>query len=134
MAASTNVEFVQQTYAAFGQGDIAAVLNNLATEIVWDSRYTPGIPLHGTFRGKDQVITFFTKLGESLEVQDFVPQKFLGEDDTVVVLGYEQVIAKPTGKAYKNEWVHVWTLKDGKVVTVQASNNTAAAAAAFANS
>lgn len=134
MAEQENLEFVQQTYAAFGQGDIATVLNNLADDIVWESRYIPGVPLHGTFSGKDQIGSFFGKLGESLDVHEFVPQQFLAKDNTVVVLGYEQVTAKPTGNAYKNEWVHVWTLKDGKVAHVQASNNTAAAAAAFANS
>ncbi|MDX2244225.1 MAG: nuclear transport factor 2 family protein [Leptolyngbyaceae cyanobacterium bins.302] len=133
MAEQDNLAIVQQTYAAFGQGDMATVMSNLAPEIVWHSRYVPGVPLHGTFNGKDEVLQFFASLGSALEVHDFAPQKFIAQDDTVVVLGYEQVVAKPTGKAYKNEWVHVWTLKDGKVATVQASNNTAAAAAAFAS-
>lgn len=133
MAEQENVEFVQQTYAAFGQGNIATVLNNMATDIVWESRYTPDVPLHGTYHGKEQVATFFGKLSV-LDVQEFAPQKFLAKDDTVVVLGYEQVTAKPTGKAYKNAWVHVWTLKDGKVAHVQSSNDVAVVAAAFTNS
>jgi len=131
MAEAENVACVQQTYAAFGQGDIATFLNNLAADIVWESRYIPGIPLNGTYSGKDQVLSFFGQLGESLDIHEFVPQQFLAKDDIVVVLGYEQVTAKSTGKAYKNEWVHVWTLKDGKVAHVQSSNNVAVAAAAF---
>jgi len=133
MAEPENLELVQQTYAAFGQGDIATVLNNLATDIVWESRYTPNVPLHGTYSGKEEVASFFGKLGEFLDVQEFVPQQFLAKDDTVVVMGYEQVTVKLTGKGYKNEWVHVWTLKDGKVAHVQSSNNAAVAAAAFVN-
>jgi len=132
MAEQDNVNFVRQTYAAFGRGDIATVLDHLATDIVWDSRYLPELPIHGTFHGKDAVVQFFIKLGESLDVQDFAPQTFIAQDETVVVLGYEQVTVKSTGKPYKNDWVHVWTIANGKVARIQTSNNVAAAVAAFA--
>lgn len=132
MAEKENVELVQQTYAAFGRGDIEAVFNNFAPDIVWQSRYSSDVPLNGTFHGKEQVMEFFKTLGETLEVHEYVPQKFLSLDDTVVVLGYEKVTAKPTGKAYTNEWVQVWTIQNNKLAKLQSSNDAATASAAFA--
>lgn len=132
MAEKENVELVQQTYAAFGRGDFETVFNNFAPDIVWQSRYTNGVPLDGTYQGKEEVMKFFQTLGETLEVHEYVPQKFLSQDDTVVVLGYEKVTAKPTGKTYTNEWVQVWTIQNDKLAKLQSSNDVAVTAAAFA--
>ncbi len=133
MTEQANIELVQQTYMAFGRGDIEAVFNNFAADIVWDSRYVPAVPLHGTYHGKDQVMQFFQVLGNTLDVQEYVPQKFLAQDDVVVVLGYEQVTAKPTGKSYRNEWVQIWTIQDNKLAKLESFNDVATAAAAFAS-
>ncbi len=131
MSEQTNLSLVQGTYAAFGQGDMETFFNNLADTIIWESRYPSNVPFSGTYQGKAALAVFFSALESTLEINEFVPQKFIPSDDLVVVLGYEQVKAKPTGVAYRNEWVHIFTIQDEKVVKVQASNDAAAAEAAF---
>ena len=126
-----NIELVQETYAAFGRGDFETVFNNFSDDIVWESRYVPNISIHGTYRGKDRVIEFFKILENTLVVQDYVPEKFLVADDTVVVTGYEHVIVKTTSKSYKNDWVQVWTIQDRRVVKLQSSNDVAQVLEAF---
>lgn len=131
MSEQENLQLVQQNYAAFGQGDLPTLLNNLADDVVWFSRYTSNVPFAGEWQGHSGVTQFFTQVGESLEVQDFGIEEFIAQNDKVVVLGYEKVKVKSTGAEYKNEWVHVWTLKDGKAVKVKTYNDTATVAAAF---
>jgi ketosteroid isomerase-like protein len=96
-----------------------------------------GIPIYlecslwGVVARSRGVSQFFANLGETLDVKDFGIEEFISQGNTVVVLGYEKVQVKSTGSEYKNEWVHVWKLKEGKVTKVRTYNDTATAAAAF---
>jgi uncharacterized protein len=112
-----NVDVVQQGYEAFGRGDIPAVLELLTDDVVWTEQGPSVIPFAGTFRGREGIAEFFTLLDETLEFEQFEPRKFVGQGDTVVVVGYERSLAKPTGRTFEQEWAHVYTLRDGKIAT-----------------
>ncbi len=132
MTASENIALVQQNYAAFGRGDWDTVRYNFAPDIVWESRYIPGLPMHGTYHGIEQVMQFFQMLHETTIVQAYVPQRFLAQDNMVVALGYEHVTTKLTGNSYRNDWVHIWMIRDNKLAKYQSFNDVASTAAAFA--
>ena len=70
-------------------------------------------------------------IGETLEFEQFEPRKFVDQGGTVVVLGYERSLVKPTGRTFENEWAHVFTLRDGKIAKFRAFEDTAAQVAAF---
>ena len=112
-----NVDVVQQGYEAFGRGDIPAVLELLTDDVEWTEQGPSVIPFAGTFRGREGIAEFFTLLDETLEFEQFEPRKFVGQDDTVVVVGYERGLVKPTGRTFEQEWAHVYTLRDGKIAT-----------------
>ena len=112
-----NVDVVQQGYEAFGRGDIPAVLELLTDDVEWTMQGPSVIPFAGTFRGREGIAEFFTLLDETLEFEQFEPRKFVGQDDTVVVVGYERGLVKPTGRMFEQEWAHVYTLRDGKIAT-----------------
>ena len=112
-----NVDVVQQGYEAFGRGDIPAVLELLTDDVEWTEQGPSVIPFAGTFRGREGIAEFFTLLDETLEFEQFEPRKFVGQGDTVVVLGYERDVVKETGRGFKEEWAHVYTLRDGKIAT-----------------
>jgi uncharacterized protein len=112
-----NVDVVQQGYEAFGRGDIPGVLELLTDDVEWTEQGPSVIPFAGTFRGREGIAEFFTLLDETLEFEQFEPRKFVGQDDTVVVVGYERGLVKPTGRTFEQEWAHVYTLRDGKIAT-----------------
>ena len=112
-----NVDVVQQGYEAFGHGDIPAVLELLTDDVEWTEQGPSVIPFAGTFRGREGIAEFFTLLDETLEFEQFEPRKFVGQGDTVVVVGYERGLVKPTGRTFEHEWAHVYTLRDGKIAT-----------------
>jgi uncharacterized protein len=126
MSDQTNVAVVQQGYEAFGRGDIPAVLDLLTDDAEWTMQGPSVIPFAGTFRGREGIAQFFTLLDETLEFEQFEPRQFIGQGDTVVVLGYERDVVKQTERGFEEEWAHVYTLRDGKIATGLFIEDTAA--------
>lgn len=126
-----NLEVVQGVYAAYDRGDLAGVLARLSEDIVWANPYPPHVPLAGVFEGHAAFRRFVGAIRESTQSLAFEVREFIAQGDKVVVVGWERVIARPTGREYENPWVHVWTLRDGKGVRVQVHGDTAAVGAAF---
>jgi len=58
---ATNTQVIQQAYAAFGRGDIPALMALLADDVTWTSPRT--LPHGGEFRGPTEVGQFFEGLG-----------------------------------------------------------------------
>jgi uncharacterized protein len=126
MSDQTNVAVVQQGYEAFGRGDIPAVLDLLTDDAEWTMQGPSVIPFAGTFRGREGIAQFFTLLDETLAFEQFEPRQFIGQGDTVVVLGYERDVVKQTERGFEEEWAHVYTLRDGKIATGLFIEDTAA--------
>ena len=131
MSDKTNAEVVQQAYTAFGQGDIPALLRLLIDDVEWTLQGPSVIPWAGTHHGHEGVTEFFSLLGETLEFEQFEPREFVAQGDTVVVLGQERSLVKPTGRGFEQEWAHVYTLRDGKIATGLFIEDTAAQVEAF---
>jgi ketosteroid isomerase-like protein len=132
MTEQDNVQVVQQAFAAFGRGDIPAVLNMLTEDIEWRA---PGpsdiVPWAGTFRGQAQVGQFFMALGTTVDFQKFEPQEYIAQRDRVVVLGQSEETLKANGRVVKPDWVMVFRLRDGKIADYQYLDDTAAWVAAI---
>ena len=122
----TNAGVVQETYEAVGRGDIPALLDLLTDDVEWTFQGPSSIPFAGTRRGREGVAEFFSLVGKNLKFQEFEPREFVAQGDTVVVLGFERSLVKPTGRTFEQEWAHVYTLRDGKVATFLALEDTAA--------
>jgi ketosteroid isomerase-like protein len=133
MGAQENKKMVQDTYAAFGRGDIAAVLASLSDDVDWQAiaGAGPHVPTSGPRRGRAQVQTFFAQLGDSVDFKKFEPREFVAEGDKVVTLGYYEAVAKKTGRSFKSEWVMVFTFANGKVVKFREYADSAGVNAAF---
>ena len=127
----SNVEVVRETYEAVGRGDMPALLDLLTDDVQWSFQGPSGIPFAGTRRGREGVAEFFSLVGENLEFQEFEPNEFVAQGDTVVVLGFERSLVKPTGGTFEQEWAHVYRLRDGKVAEFLALEDSAAHAIAF---
>jgi uncharacterized protein len=112
---STPTQVVQQAYAAFGRGDIDAILGMLTDDIEWRFLASEGVPSAGRFSGKQQVQQWFGRLAETDEILKFEPREFLEGPNHVTVLGWEQTRPRPKGGVFESEWVHVFTFRDGKV-------------------
>jgi ketosteroid isomerase-like protein len=131
MAEQENVRAVQECYAAFGRGDIPALLDALSDDIEWNIAGPPEVPHAGKRRGRAEVERFFPLLAATEEFEAFEPREFIAQGDQVVVLGYLRSRVKVTGRTYENEWAMVWTLRGGKITRFRTYEDTAAEAAAY---
>ncbi|MEW6754503.1 MAG: nuclear transport factor 2 family protein [Candidatus Latescibacterota bacterium] len=105
----TNVERVQQIYAAFGRGDIPAILAHLADGVEWEYGVnSTSVPWLQPRRGRTAVPLFFEALG-GLEIRVFQPTCILDGGSVVVCLVDAEFTVKATGAAIVEEdEVHVW--------------------------
>lgn len=121
-----NLKVVQDAYAAFGRGDFEGVLSKLSDDVDW---FIPGpaneVAPMGRWRGHEGVREFFRVLAESQDAEQFEPQRFIAQDDLVVVLGHYKWLVKATGRSTESDWVHVFTLHDGLVTKFQEYTDTA---------
>lgn len=126
---------VQAIYGAFLRGDVPAILDKLSDNVEWSvARPMDGVPVFGTYKGKAAVQEFFNKLSEAEDVKLLDPREYIAQYDKVIALVHTEAIVKKTGKAFNQDTVMVWTIKDGKVTHFRAYDDTAAAAAAYSAS
>jgi ketosteroid isomerase-like protein len=121
-----NVDIVKSAYAAFGRGDIDALLDTLDPDIEWITPGPDDLPTAGTRRGREAVREFFATIDRLYEFLAFEPQTFLAEGDHVVVMGRDRVRVKATGQIVEEHWAHHMVLRSGRSVTFREYIDTAA--------
>jgi uncharacterized protein len=131
MSEQENTLLVQQAYGHFQSGDIPAVLDLLSEDVEWVTAKVEGVPVSGTWRGREQVGQFFQTLSDVQEVRQFEPRDFVAQDDRVVALGHYAWQVKSTGRVWESDFAHVFAVRDGKATRFQEYADTAAIADAF---
>ena len=127
-----NLSTVQQLYARFGAGDVAGILAMVDPGVTWgyvgrEADY----PLFGPRQGVAGVQAFFEAIAANEEITAFEPREFHASGDKVFVLGHAGYIIKRTGKPAASNWLHVFTLGNGKVSAFEGYLDTAQIAAAW---
>ncbi len=128
----TNLQIVEQMYEGFAAGDMEAILKDVSDTIVWTHPGNPDqIPFAGKFEGKAGVSRFFEIAFEQIDVLEQNIKSLIDGDDKVIVLGYEHMRVKNTGREYKSNWIHMYTLAEGKIVGFEEFIDTAELVFAF---
>jgi uncharacterized protein len=131
MSEQDNLRTVEAVYAAFGRGDLGALLNTLGEDVVWEHPGPADIPWAGERRGRDEVAQFFIAVNQHLEVEQFAPRSFVTRGDEVIVLGYERMRTRIGGRVYGTHWVHAFTVRDGRITGFREYTDTSAIAEAL---
>ena len=131
MSEADNTRLVQQCYEMFGKGDVPGILGALHDGIKWTVPEIENASFAGARTGKDSVGTFFQQLVEAEDMTHFEPREFIAQGDKVVVLGRSSATVRATGKSYSTDWVHLFTVADGKITDFHEFFDNAAATRAF---
>jgi ketosteroid isomerase-like protein len=126
-----NLDVVRRGYEAFGRGDLNGLLAELDPQVQW---VTPGpteLATSGRRTGVQEVAEFFKVLNDVFDIQRFEAREFIEQGNRVIVLGDETTRVRASGKVLELDWVHVFTVRNGKVVTFQDFFDTAAVVAAL---
>jgi ketosteroid isomerase-like protein len=126
-----NINIVRDLYSYFSVKNINAILEMLSPDVEWGEPSNPFNPAGGTRHGHKGFLEWLNIGKQSEDILILEPRKMLTDDDTVAVLGYMKCLAKPTGKIYESDFVHIIMIKDRKIVKFQEFFDTYLAGEAF---
>ncbi|MGH8809288.1 MAG: nuclear transport factor 2 family protein [Noviherbaspirillum sp.] len=124
-------QLIMQGYQMFQAGNIPGLLQLFADDAEWVGTQTEHVPFSGSYHGRQEVGQFFAELDRAQEAQYFTPQDVIAEGDKVVVTGQAKWTVRATGQSYETPWVHIFTVRGGKIAKFQQFNDTAAVRKAF---
>ena len=88
-------------------------------------------PTFGPRKGPSAVQDLLRPGRRQPRFSEFTPREFYAGGDKVFVLGFYAATMRKSGKSAACEWVHVFTLRDGKVVRFRELTDTALLAEAY---
>ncbi len=126
-----HIKVVQELYAAFRKGDVSGILALLSPDVEWSEPENPFNPASGARRGQAGFLEWLRIGKDTEEILALEPRQFLSDNESVAVVGYSKCLAKPTGRVYETDFVHVVTFRDGKISRFQEFFDTYVAGEAF---
>jgi len=126
-----NIQVVQDAYNRFTTGDIPGLLGICSEDVNWETPEIENASFGGKRQGPAEVGEFFAGLVAAEDITKFEPTEFIAQGDRVVVLGKYGATVKETGRSYETEWVHIFTVKDGKILSFVEFFDNALASRAF---
>lgn len=118
-----NEQTVQEIYAAFGRGDVPAILAKLADDVQWESweshsAQKANVPWLRPRQGKAGVAEFFGTVAQ-MQISDFrVLSVMSGGNQVAAELVVEANV--PGGGHFRDEEMHLWTFNaEGKVTRLR---------------
>jgi hypothetical protein len=104
----THTAIVQEIYAAFGRGDVPAILERLSPSVDWEYGGTSDVPWLQPLSGRREAGKFFESLA-AIDIHKFSPKHILEGDRIVVALVDLEFTVKKTGKrVVEEDEVHIW--------------------------
>ncbi|SRR6266542_28611 len=121
----SNVETVKEIYAAFGRGDIQAILDKLDENVEWETAVpVEGVPWHQPRRGRGSIPGFF-EAPAPLQFNRFEPHTFFETGDKVLALIEMDITSQGMQYLFPLEG-HLWQFNSaGKVVKYDHVTDTA---------
>lgn len=119
-SATGNAATVAAIYAAFGRGDVPAILDHLADDVAWEDwpaneAQRAGVRHLLPRRGVREAAEFFTVIG-GWTVRDFAVLDVIG-DGRQVVAEVRAAFDLPDGGRFADEELHLWTFDAAGRVT-----------------
>ena len=133
MSGKQNIETIKAVYAAFGRGDVGAIIDAVTDDVDWASdTSSDAAPWYGVRKGKDGVGAFFEAFGKAMEVEDFTPLAFGSNDDGDVFSTVRFAArSRDTGKLATMQLHHWFRFSNGRIAYYRGTEDTAITAAAL---
>ena len=126
MSTEANISTIREVYQAFGRGDVAAILEAVTDDVDWATETTSTVaPWYGPRRGKDGVASFFEAFGSTMQVEDFTPLSFAGNDTDVLTVVRFVATPRKNNRTATMDIHHYFRFRDGKVAYYRGTEDTA---------
>lgn len=122
---AADVEAIRGIYAALAEGDVGPLARRMDEAVEWHE--PAGAPVvAGTFRGRAAVLAeVLARMPEIWEDVRIESEEFLAVDGRVIVTGRLEVRAHGTGGRASAPFVHIWGLREGRIVSWHGHTDTA---------
>lgn len=118
-------ELVRSLYAAFAEGDAGTVLGAFHPDIVWNEAEGNPLAEGNPYRGPQAVGEgIFGRLAEDLDGFAVAPELLVAEGPHVVAMGRYTGTHRASGDPLDAQFVHHWTVEDGRVTRFQQYTDT----------
>jgi ketosteroid isomerase-like protein len=104
-------DVISGLYAAFGRGDIPAILATIDEDIDW--RVPQNLPHGGHFSGREAVGRFFQGIGEHWENLQVDLEDVVSSGDRVIALARIHGRLRATGEETGYSSAHSWIVRNG---------------------
>jgi ketosteroid isomerase-like protein len=132
MSADANIETIQGIYEAFGRGDVEAILGGVTDDVDWATEAAgKGAPWYGPRTGPAEVAQFFVDFGSTMEIEEFTPVSFAGNENDVFSLVRCVAKARATDRRVVMDLHHYFRFEDGKIAYYRGTEDTAQVEAAL---
>ena len=127
-----HLDAVDHIYAAYGSGDMDAVLAELAEDVDWAAEAaSTSVPWYGPYRGKQEVPRFFETIAAHVDISEFAIVGMTADQDDVVATVHWTYTVKATGKTASMFMQHWFRFAGGKIVFFRGSEDSEQTVAAF---
>jgi ketosteroid isomerase-like protein len=111
-----NVEIVRSIYESANHGDWDAAFRDQHPDV---ELTTPPGPNAGTYRGRAEIQSFWEEMQTPFEVWSVEPEEFFEHGDQIAVVVRARMRPKGSSAEIENRTGNLWTLRDGKVVSMR---------------
>ena len=120
-----NLGVVKGIYRAFEDGDVQAVFARFDPSVEWLAAENSPAARSRPCRGVDEVRDgVFKLIAEEFPGLAMSVNEWLDAGERIVVLGIYAGERKVTGKRFRAQFAHIWTVAAGKVVRFQQYTDT----------
>jgi ketosteroid isomerase-like protein len=131
MSEQENIAVVQQVYANFKAGNIQALVDQMTDDVVWQLPEIKNVAIAGKRTGREAVTDFFATVARDQDVIEFEPREIVAQNDKVVSLGHYKWRVKATGREFASDFVHIFTIRDGRIAGFREHFDSAVVAGAY---
>lgn len=122
---SENLEVLRHAYEALNRGEIDAALSVLEPDAEWQEHSE--LPEADVYRGRDAIRTFLVSYLDCWEDFRQETEELIDAGDRVAVVLQMAARGKGSGIQVEGRYAHLWTMRNGKGVRVDAYADPAAA-------
>ena len=112
----STADLVNKTYACFQSGDIPGLMESYSDNIEFIIKGGANVPFAGTYHGKEALMGFFQKLGETVEFTKFDLVELVVDGNTAAGFVDTSSTVRASGKSMASLIVHRMHVEDGKIV------------------